>query len=116
MKIRPYRNLGPIRNHKFKLNDFLQAVYASQMKHMASELLQYKYSDKDIEKALSTAMQICRTLGLRLEEHFLPIYSCSEAGTIKDCKLSNLAYHLTRLNANPNNPETARYQLKLFRK
>lgn len=96
------------------LDEFLKAFHSRQLNYLASDLLDKGYEPQDILDAVNRAMKICRNANKRVEEHFMPIYSGRDGTIIRDCKLSLLGYRLVMLNANPNNPATARFQLKML--
>jgi hypothetical protein len=96
------------------IDDFLKTFYLQQLNYMASDLLDNDYQPKDILEALDRAMTICKNAGLQVECHFMPLYSDRNGVTIRDCKLSLLGYQLLLLNANPNHPATARFQINIL--
>jgi hypothetical protein len=96
------------------IDDFLKTFYLQQLTYMASDLLDNEYEPKDIMEGLDRAMTVCKTAGLPVACHFMPLYSDRNGVTIRDCKLSLLGYQLLLLNANPNHPATARFQLNIL--
>ncbi len=106
--------LRPFRIEKV-LDDFLQTFYSRQLNFLASDLLDKDYSPEDIVVALKKAMKICRKAGMDVDQHFMPLYTGRDGTSICDCKLSLVGYRLLLLNANPDNPATAAFQMKLLK-
>jgi len=95
------------------LDNFLDLYYSSRMKYFASDLLQEGLSPYDISKAIDKAMTAAQAGGVEVRRHFTPMYTQTESGLLKDCKLSRLSYALVLLNADGQIPIVARWQLRL---
>jgi hypothetical protein len=102
-------------NESEPLENFIDLLHSSQMKYLASDLLQEGLSPRDIYEGIRRAMAAARAGGLAVRQHFVPLYTQAEGGLIRDCKLSKLGYALVLLNAGAKNPLVARWQLQLVR-
>ncbi|MFD1001155.1 hypothetical protein ACFQ21_17640 [Ohtaekwangia kribbensis] len=71
----------------------------------------------EIGSAVERAMQVCNYNGLRLNDHFKPIYvSDNDTHTVrKEWKLSRLAYMLVMLNGASDNPMAGRLQYEVLK-
>lgn len=118
-KIKKMKRSSPIlfkkvyRTHKV-IDGFSKAYYQHQLNYLASDLLDKGFQPTDILEALSRAMKVCRNADLVVERHFMPLYSDKNGVTIRDCKLSLTGYRLVMLNANPDHPVAARFQIKIL--
>lgn len=100
------------------IEDFLQGVSELNFRFYVSEIQQSAglAGQAETEEAVRRAMDACRTQQLPLNEHFKPVYRCEEKKVILDWKLSELAWCLVMINANPANPAISRFQLALLQK
>lgn len=102
-------------NFNESLGDFRNLLFASNMKYLASDLLDDGLSPSTIKLAIDNAISICHTADIEIRQHFIPVYTQLDNMTINDCKLSSLGIGLVLLNAGVNNPRTAQWQLKVLR-
>ena len=98
------------------INNFLDYYNFIQLKHMASDLLGQGLSPDQITDAVMKAIKIGRSSGLKIQKHFLPVFTDLDQNIIKDCKLSELAYGLVLLNANPDLTPVGKWQIKVLEK
>ena len=111
MKIQPFSfNQSP----SSVLESFLDQVYQSNMSYLASSLLEKGLTTEDISDAINRAFKICEAAGIPTREHFCFLYTQSNLGVMKDCKLSRLAFDLVLLNANPQNKAVSSFQLRVL--
>lgn len=96
------------------IDDFVSIAYTSQMKYLASDLLEKGLTAREITTAVRRAMLVAKSAGLNLRLHFAPIYTHTMSGTVRDCKLSKMAYGLVLMNANPQNETVGKWQLKVL--
>lgn len=96
------------------LDNFLDLLFTSQMKYLASDLLKEGLSPTDIQRAIKRAITIGDTSGLEIRQHFTPIYTQINGELVKDCKASKLGYAMILLNARPDNVIVSNWQLKLL--
>jgi len=102
-------------NHS--LAEFMEAMADRDLIFRASSLHKILHDENEINFALSRAMRVCNNCGLPIREHFKAIYMADDAvQSIKiDWKLSKLAYMLSILNGNPENPIVGQIQIKLLK-
>lgn len=100
------------------LDEFLEAMADRDLIFRASSLHKILHDEDEITNALSRAMHVCNNCGLPIREHFRAIYMADDdVQSIKiDWKLSKLAYILSILNGNPENPVVGQMQIKLLKK
>lgn len=100
------------------LDEFLEAMTDHELNFLASSLHQILQDQDEITNALNRAMCICNNFGLPIREHFKAIYMADhDLQFVKiDWKLSKLAYMLSILNGNPENPIVGQMQIKLLKK
>ncbi len=102
------------------LSDVLEAFedqyYQAQMPYLASDLLELGLRPSEIIEAVRRAIAACEYGGLRPKHHFLPVYSARKGMMIRDCKLTQLGYALTMLNASPHHPQIAQWQLRVLQR
>ncbi len=100
------------------IEEFLQGVAELNFRFYVSEIRQTAglAGQAETEEAIRRAMDACRSQQLPLNEHFKPVYRCEEKKVILDWKLSELAWCLVMLNANPANPVVGQFQLTLLQK
>ncbi|RMF02787.1 MAG: hypothetical protein D6772_03055 [Bacteroidetes bacterium] len=97
------------------IDEFLDAFFIRQMNYLASDLLQEGLWPEEIASALARAIRISEAANLDVRRHFAPVYTQINQQIMKDCRLSRLAYGLVLLNARPDRPVVAQWQLKLLR-
>ena len=78
---------------------FMDFYHSLQLKHLASDLLDKGLSPSQISDAVARAINVGKTSGLELNQHFKPVFSAVDREIISDCKLSYLAYGLVLMNA-----------------
>ena len=111
MKITIYQET---QNWEDSLEYFRELHYCSQLKWFASDLLEKGLTPAAINEAVRRAMRIAKTANLEVREHFYPLYTEYRGNLVRDCKLSELAYGLVLLNAEPDNQEVAKWQISLL--
>ena len=100
-------------NASQSFENFLDLLYARQMRYLASDLLNEGLSPADIQTAIRRAITAGKNSGLNIRRHFAPFYTEKNGVLISDCKLSRLGYALVLLNADPEAPNVARWQVKV---
>lgn len=98
------------------INNFRDFYYFIQLKYLASDLLEQGFSPHQITDAVLKAIKIGRSSGLKIQEHFIPVFTDLDQNIIKDCKLSELAYGLVLLNANPDITMVGKWQIRVLEK
>jgi len=101
-------------NPEEALRNFQDFFYSSQMKYLASDLLQEGFSATEIGQAVLKAMTTCQITDVEVRQHFIPIITEINGTLVNDCKLSQLGYGLVLLNADGNIPMVAEWQLKVL--
>lgn len=96
-------------------NSFMDFHYGLQMKFLASDLLSYGLSPKQVSDAIAIALKISCLSGITIRKHFMPVYSAVKDEIIQDCKLSSLGYGLVLMNANSNLSVVANFQLNILK-
>lgn len=82
-----------------RIAHFMDFYYSLRLRYLASDLLQHGLSPKQINDAVVKAMGVGRSSGIKLHQHFRPVFSGVDKEIITDCKLSHLAYGLVIMNA-----------------
>lgn len=113
MKLVKYR---VVRRYAHAPTEWLETWYAMHMNYLASDLLRFGLSPRDIQMALDRAMNACKAAGLDVDEHFYPVYTRIGGSVFKDCRLSRRAYALTILNGPEDNPYVAKFQVELVKR
>jgi len=72
-----------------KLEDFIDLIYSSQMRHLASELLDYGLSPTETTDAVLWAITAVKSAGIRVNEYFMPLYTEVFGQMVRDCKMSD---------------------------
>ena len=98
------------------LDYFRELQYCSQMKWFASDLLEKGLSPMAITQAVQRAMRIAKTARLDIRQHFYPLYTEYRGSLVRDCKLTELAYGLVLLNAEPDNAAVAKWQVEVLQR
>ncbi len=98
------------------LDNFLDLLFISQMKYLASDLLEEGLSPRDIRSAVKRAITIGRTSGLEIRQHFAPVYTEIKGELINDCKVSKLGYAMILLNARPDSTVASEWQMEVLKK
>ncbi|WP_044398544.1 hypothetical protein [Lacinutrix sp. Hel_I_90] len=81
------------------IENFWDVYYSMQMHYLASDLLDYGLSPKQISKAVLKAIKAAKSSGLEIRRHFMPVFSQRNHDVINDCKLTKMGYGLVLLNA-----------------
>ncbi|WP_432410104.1 hypothetical protein [Rasiella sp. SM2506] len=97
------------------INNFKNFYYSSQMKFLASELLNKGLSPNQISEAVQMAVAIANASKIDTSKHFMPVYSALNREIIKDCKLSQLGYGLVLMNANTNLSVVGDFQILVLK-
>ncbi|MFC1558219.1 hypothetical protein ACFL40_02570 [candidate division KSB1 bacterium] len=97
------------------IQNLLEAIIDSELKYYINDLLDdLGYKDiTEVSEPVKRAMNICKTLNIPITEHFKPVYRCKGHSTIKDLKISSIAYYLISINGDPSNPGVALAQIKI---
>lgn len=69
------------------------------------------YSDyREFKKVINRAIKACLSIGLEIDDNFIPIEIEIDGSKVNDYKLSRFACYLISINGNPKNPEVAKAQ------
>lgn len=93
---------------------FLDYYYTSNLSFMASDLLRSGLTPNQISEAVDRAVTVGKASGLKLHQHFKPLFSGVDNEIIKDCRLSRLAYGLVLMNADIDLKVVGNFQLCLL--
>ena len=96
------------------LDNFQALYFGSQMKYLASDLLNNGLTSADIKQAIQRAMTIAETSGMEIRKHFQPVFTQCSTGIVRDCKLSRLGYAMVLLNARPELPIVGEWQRRVL--
>ncbi|TYB79489.1 hypothetical protein [Bizionia myxarmorum] len=97
------------------VQNFMNFYYATNMKHLASDLLDKGLSPVQISDAVSAAIKVVNSSGIEAHKHFMPVFSGLNEGIVQDCKLSHLGYGLVLMNANSNLSVVSEFQVDVLR-
>ena len=86
------------------------------MKYLASDLLEKGLSPKQITKAILKAIKVGKSSGIKVEKHFMPVFTQLNSNIISDCRLSKLAYGLLLLNADVDLSAVGEFQVHILKK
>jgi len=102
--------------HRIKV--FMEAVADMDLYFTAESLMDIYRTKEELRSAIDRAMHICNSIGLPLEQHFRRRYISDNIHHIvlQDWKMSKLAYCLTLVNGDPDNPAVGRIQLELLKR
>lgn len=97
--------------------DFQEALVARELYFSTSSLESIYKSTEEITEAIAKSIKVCRHAGISWDQHFRAVFLCdNESHSIKkDWKMSKLAYCLSILNGNPDNPFVGKMQLELLK-
>lgn len=97
---------------------FIEAMEQLDMQFTSASLENIYQSEGEMEWAIVRAMRVCSNIGLPLERHFRRRYLANESvHTLEtDWRMSKVAYCLTLINGNPDNPMVGRIQWELLRR
>ncbi len=104
----------PAINTADSIANFMDFYYSLHMHLLASDLLHQGLSPKQISDAVVRAINIAKSSGMNIREHFNPIYSGIGKEVFSDCKLSRLGYGLVLMNAETNLSAVAKWQRKVL--
>lgn len=96
------------------IDHFMDEYHSANMRYLASDFLSEGFSPQEIILAVRKAVTICQTAGLESRRHFYPVYTQYKGSTVKDCKLSAMAYKLVLLNGPEHRRLVAEFQFKLL--
>jgi hypothetical protein len=98
------------------IDDFMECFYSLRLRYLASDLLYVGLSPQQIAEAVSKAINIGKSSGIDVRQHFRPVFSSLKNEIIKDCKLSHLAYSLVLINADIKVSSVQKFQLAVIKK
>jgi hypothetical protein len=96
------------------IENFTNLYYSLHMEFLASDLLYQGLSPQQINHAILRAVNVAKSSGLNIREHFKPIFSSLDKEIINDCKLSRLAYGLVLMNAETRLSVVGKWQRKVL--
>ncbi|KZS40185.1 hypothetical protein AWE51_25130 [Aquimarina aggregata] len=102
------------KKYKYKssgLTDFLDVLFVSRMRYLASDLVYEGVPKEDIIKAVKDAMAIMDNSGIILEEHFRPVYTQLKGSLFKDFRMTQKGWFLVLLNLPPGSEFAHKIQL-----
>lgn len=98
------------------MQSFSDAVYAKDLKHLASDIGKYGVKPIEIQSAIKRALSAFKTLGETIPAHFKPVKTVKNGQVFIDWKLSDKAFKVVLLNINPSYRVVAQLQLQLAEK
>ncbi|HZJ20874.1 MAG TPA: hypothetical protein VFD35_11055 [Pricia sp.] len=96
------------------IENFTDFYYSLRIQFLASDLLYQGLSPKQISDAVVKAINVGKSPGLHIREHFKPVFSGIDQEIIYDCKLSRLGYGLVLMNAETKLSAVGKWQLKVL--
>ncbi|MDG1729462.1 MAG: hypothetical protein P8K68_07670 [Algibacter sp.] len=96
------------------IENFLDFYYNIQLNHLASNLLKEGLSPEQISDAVLKAINVGKSSGLEIQQHFMPVFTDLKSDIINDCKLSKLGYGLVLLNADTEVSTVGQWQIKVL--
>ncbi|EPR73777.1 hypothetical protein ADIWIN_1137 [Winogradskyella psychrotolerans RS-3] len=96
------------------IDRFLRFYNTTNMTYLASDLLKKGLSPPQITDAILKAIKVGKSSGLKIEKHFLPIFTQVNSKIISDCKLSQLGYGLLLINADVELGVVGKWQVNLL--
>lgn len=93
---------------------FTEFYYSFRMKHLASDLLDQGLTPRQITEAVVRAMNVGKSSGMKIDQHFKPVFTGAGQQIVKDCKLSHLAYGLVLMNADVKLPVVGNFQVSVL--
>lgn len=105
----------PIPHH---IRVFMEAVADMDLYFTAESLMDIYRTKEELKSAIDRAMHICNSIGLPLEQHFRSRYISDNIHHIvlQEWKMSKIAYCLTLVNGDPDNPMVGRIQYELLKR
>jgi hypothetical protein len=98
------------------IRGFQSALFGQRLSRTLYELHTLGLDEEELQLALKRAMNACLALDLPFEQHFRCTYVCYRQAVVPSWKLSETAFRLVLLNADPTHPRVAQFQLKLVEK
>ena len=98
------------------IRSFQSAIFGQRLSRALYELHALGLDDEELRQALKRAMNACLALDLPFEQHFRCTYVCYRQAVVPSWNLSETAFRLVLLNADPTHPKVAKFQLKLVEK
>lgn len=98
----------------YSIDNFMDFYYSLQMRFFASDLLYQGLSPKQISDAVVKAINVAKSSGMNIREHFKPVFSSMASEVISDCKLSRLGYGLVLMNAETKLSVVGKWQRKVL--
>lgn len=95
---------------------FMEFFYSLRMKYLASDLLVQGLTPGQITEAVVRAINVGKSSGMKIGQHFKPVFSGIEKEIISDCKLSHLAYGLVLMNADVELSVVGDFQVSLLQR
>lgn len=101
-----------------QIQEFIDAVADMELYFTATSLKNIYRTEREIGSAIHRAMRVCVSIGLPLEQHFRRRYISDYAhhSIAQDWRMSKVAYCLTLVNGDPDNPIVGLMQWELVRK
>tara|TARA_R110000868_G_scaffold146491_4_gene367289 strand:- start:317 stop:670 length:354 start_codon:yes stop_codon:yes gene_type:complete len=96
------------------IENFTDFYYSLRMRFFASDLLYKGLTPQQISIAIIKAINIGKSSGMNIREHFKPVFSGINNEIISDCKLSRIGYGLVLMNAESQLSVVGKWQLKLL--
>lgn len=96
------------------IDNFLNFYYTIHLNYLASDLLDKGLSPEQISDAVIKAIKIAKSSGIEVRKNFMPVFTDINSEIIDDCKLSELAYGLVLLNADPDLSSVGELQIKVL--
>ena len=93
--------------------EWLDAWQYYHKRSLASDLLDEGLTPGEISIAVKKAIEVCCTMEIPVEQHFVPVYTTFNGDLFKDFRLSEFGFALTLLNAPVRNSDVAAFQFKL---
>ncbi len=97
------------------LRGFQAAVAEQRLPRTSHELYALDFSYEELHRAVSRAMNACLTVDEPMEYHFQCTYLCHQRTVVPSWRLSETAFRLVMLNANPVHPRVAKFQMSVVR-
>ncbi|MGB3781042.1 MAG: hypothetical protein WA960_21945 [Tunicatimonas sp.] len=95
------------------LRGFQAAVAAQRLPRTSHELYALGFSYEELHRAVSRAMNACLAIYEPMEQHFQCTYLCHQRTVVPSWRLSETAFRLVVLNANPSHSRVAKFQMRV---
>lgn len=103
-------------NYADSIAHFIDFYHSLRMKYLASDLLVEGLSPKQINDAVIKAINVGKSSGINISQHFKPVFSGIDQEIISDCKLSQLGYGLVLMNADTELQTVGNFQVSVLKK